>query len=85
MIGPSHSSENQPQTSWLPPWRALFSLCWRLSILLCFFIGTIVSALLNHWWIALACIIGFIVIAFIIRRVSPAEHEKSGGDSIIFL
>jgi hypothetical protein len=87
MMVPLHSNESQQQTGWFPFWRALLALCWRLSILLLFFIGVFACALLDHWWAALAFLIGFIVAAFIIRRVSTVEPESetSSGDSITFL
>jgi hypothetical protein len=50
-----------------------------------FFIGICASVLLDHWWAALACFVGFVLAAFIIRRVSVVERETSSGDSIVFL
>jgi len=85
MVTRSHSSEDQRQTGWLPPLRALWSLCWRLSIMLLFLGGALWSLLLDRWWAALGCVIGFIIAAVIIRRVSTVEHQESSGDSIVFL
>jgi hypothetical protein len=65
--------------------RALWSLCWRLSIMLLFLGGALWSFLIDHWWTALGFAIGFIVAAFIIRRVSTVERQTSSGDSIVFL
>jgi hypothetical protein len=85
MVAPSHSFEGQLQTGWFPPLRALWSLCWRLSILLLLLGGGLCCLSLDHWWAALGCLVGFIVAAFIIRRVSTVEHHTSSGDSIVFL
>ncbi|PYJ29847.1 MAG: hypothetical protein DME80_02340 [Verrucomicrobia bacterium] len=84
MVAPSHTDIHQ-QRGWFPAWRALWSLCWRLSVLLVFFMGICASILLDHWWAALACFVGFVVAAFIIRRGSTIEPERSSGDSIVFL
>jgi hypothetical protein len=85
MVSRSDSSEGQRQTGWLPPLRALWSLCWRLSIMLLFLGGALWSLLLDRWWVALGCVIGFIIAAVIIRRVSTVEHQETPGDSIVFL
>jgi len=84
MVAPSHTDIHQ-QRGWFPAWRGLWSLCWRVSVLLVFFMGTCASILLNHWWATLASVVGFVVAAFIIRRGSTVEPERSSGDSIIFL
>jgi hypothetical protein len=75
----------QQQRGWLPAWCALLSLCWRLSVLLMFLMAICASIVLGHWWAALACVLGFVVAAFIIRRGSTVEPERSSGDSIVFL
>jgi TRAP-type C4-dicarboxylate transport system permease large subunit len=85
MVARSHTPESQQQSDWFPSFRALWSLCWRLSILLAFFIGIFASVLLDHWWAALGCVVGFILAAVVIRRVSTVEHQESSGDSIVFL
>ena len=86
MVTFSHHPEVRPLKRWFPSWRALWSLCWRLWIMLIFFIGAFYCAFLGRWWAALGCIVGFIVAAFIIRRVSTVEQEReSSGDSIVFL
>jgi hypothetical protein len=53
--------------------------------MLIFFIGAFCCLLLDRWWAALGCIIGFVVAAFVIRRVSTVERETSSEDSIVFL
>ena len=65
----------------------MWSLSWRLCILLLFFVGACACALLDYWWAVLACVIGFILAAFLIRRLSPVdpEQEASSGDHIVFL
>jgi hypothetical protein len=84
MVAPSHS-DIQQQRGWFPAWRALWSLCWRLSVLLIFLMAMCASIVLGHWWAALASVVGFVVAAFIIRRGSTVETERSSGDSIVFL
>jgi TRAP-type C4-dicarboxylate transport system permease large subunit len=81
----SHIESKQQQRSWFPAWRALWSLCWRLSVLLVFLMAMCMSIVLGHWWAAMACVVGFVVAAFVIRRGSTVEHERSSGDSIVFL
>ncbi|HKP05311.1 MAG TPA: hypothetical protein VJU77_18325 [Chthoniobacterales bacterium] len=85
MVSPSHGSEARSQPGWLPPLRALWSLCWRLSIMLVFVGGALWTLLIGRWWIALGSVIGFVVAALVIRRVSPVERQESSGDSIVFL
>ena len=85
MVTPSHTAKSHQQTGWFPSWRALLSLCWRLSILLVFFFGALVSVLLSWWWTALGCIVGFIIAAILIRRVSTVDPETSSDDPIVFL
>ena len=53
--------------------------------MLVFFIGALCCALLDRWWGVLACVAGFIIAAFIIRRVSAVEHHAASSDSIVFL
>ena len=53
--------------------------------MLLFLGGALWSLLLDRWWAALGCVIGFIIAAVIIRRVSTVEHQESSGDSIVFL
>jgi len=53
--------------------------------MLVFFIGAFCCVLLDDWWAALACVLGFVVAAFVIRRVSTVERETSSEDSIVFL
>jgi hypothetical protein len=84
MVAPSHTDAQQ-QRGWFPAWGALWSLCWRLSVLLVFFLGICASILLDRWWAALACVAGFVVAAFIIRLGSTVEPERSSDDSITFL
>src|SRR5207248_3029688 len=67
MVAPLHADTEQ-QRGWFPAWLGLWSLCWRLSVLLVFFMGICASILLDHWWAALACVVGFVVAAFIVRR-----------------
>jgi TRAP-type C4-dicarboxylate transport system permease large subunit len=85
MVSRSRSSEGQRQTGWLPPLRALWSLCWRLSIMLLFLGGALWSLLIGHWWASVGCVNGFIVAAVVIRRLSTVEHRESSGDGIVFL
>ena len=84
MVAPSYTDIHQ-QRGWFSAWLALWSLCWRLSVLLIFFMGICANILLDHWWASLACVAGFLVAAFIIRLGSTVESEKSSGDSITFL
>jgi hypothetical protein len=55
--------------------------------MLLFLGGALWSLLIDRWWVALACVIGFIIAALVIRRVSAveSEHETSSGDHIVFL
>ncbi len=53
--------------------------------MLLFFVGAFCCFLLDRWWAALGCVIGFVVAAFIIRSVSTVERETSSEDSIVFL
>jgi TRAP-type C4-dicarboxylate transport system permease large subunit len=85
MVTPSHTPEAERQTGWFPSWRALWSLCWRLWIMLVFFVGSFCCFFLELWWAALGCIIGFVIAAFVIRRVSTVERQTSSEDSIVFL
>jgi hypothetical protein len=85
MVSRSNSAEGQRQKGWLPPLRAVWSLCWRLSMMLFFLVGALCLLLIDHWWAAFGCIIGFIVAAVVIRRMSIVEHQESSGDSIVFL
>jgi hypothetical protein len=85
MVESTHNPEAQRQTGWSPSLRALWSLCWRLSVMLVFFIGALCCALLDRWLGVLGCIAGFIIAALIIRRVSTVEHEAASSDSIVFL
>ena len=84
MVAQSHTDTQQPR-GWFPVWRALWSLCWRLSVLLVFFMGICASILLGQWWAALGCLVGFVIAAFIIQRGSDVERETSSGDSVVFL
>jgi len=85
MVASSHTDLEQQQRGWFPAWRALWSLCWRLSVLLMFLMGMCASIVLGRWGAAVACLVGFVVAAFIIRRVSTVEHQTSSDDSILFL
>ena len=55
--------------------------------MLLFLGGALWSLLIDRWWFALGGVIGFIVAAFLIRRVSVVEpeHETSPGNHIVFL
>jgi uncharacterized protein involved in exopolysaccharide biosynthesis len=54
--------------------------------MLLFLGGSLWSVLVQRWWAALGCALGFIVAAFIIRRVSTVEPQQaSSDDSIVFL
>ena len=48
-----------------------------------FLMGICASVVLGHWWAALACFVGFAVAAFIIRRGSTVEPDRSSRDSIV--
>jgi uncharacterized membrane protein YccC len=48
-------------------------------------VGALCCVLLDRWWAALGCIIGFVLAAFVIRHVSTVERETSSEDSIVFL
>jgi membrane protein implicated in regulation of membrane protease activity len=87
MVSPSHMSKTQSRPGASPSWGALWSLSWRLCILLAFVVGALACALLDLWWAVLACVIGFIAAAFLIRRFSSVdpEHQTSAADSIVFL
>jgi hypothetical protein len=68
-----------------PSLRALWSLCWRLSVMLAFLIGAAFFFLIDHWWIALWCLLGFVPAALIIRRVSTVEEDLPPSDRITLL
>jgi hypothetical protein len=87
MVAPSHTAKAQPSRGWFPSGRALWSLSWRLSILLIFFLSSFVCALFDWWWAVLGCILGFTAAAYLIRRLSTIdpEPEASSGDHIVFL
>ena len=54
--------------------------------MLLFLVGSLWSMVVQRWWTALGCVFGFVVAAFIIRRVSTVEQEQeSSRDSIVFL
>jgi hypothetical protein len=73
------------QSGWIPPLFAMWSLCWRLSILLVFLLGTLGSLLCGRWGLALVSVVGFVLGAAVIRRVSTVERETSSEHSILFL
>jgi hypothetical protein len=55
-------------------------------MMLLFLVGSLWCMLFQRWWGALGCVVGFVVAAFIIRRVSTVEQQaESSGDSIVFL
>ena len=85
MVSLSDSSPVHRKTSWLPSVVALWSLSWRLSVLLLFFVGMCFCVLVGQWWAAAGCILAFTIAAAIIRRVSTIEEEKASGDSVVFL
>lgn len=85
MVNASRTPDTQQPTGWFPSLRALGAITWRLSILLTFFVGVCFSVHFDHWWAALGFIIGFVVAAFLIRRVSTVEQETSSPDTITFL
>jgi hypothetical protein len=58
----------------------LWSICWRLWLLLPFFGGAIILAFLDRWWLALACVFGFIAVAFIMRRFWPPSEPDDSSD-----
>jgi hypothetical protein len=66
---------------------ALWSICWRLWLLLPFFVGGIILAFLDRWWLGLACAVGFIAVVFVMRRFwpPPESHETSDRPSVTFL
>jgi uncharacterized protein involved in cysteine biosynthesis len=84
-VEPSHTPVTRDQAGWLPPARALWSLCWRLFVMLTFLIGALMCVLLKHWGACLGCIVGFLIAAFIIRRSSTVEDVRAPDDSIVFL
>ena len=53
--------------------------------MLAFLLGALFCVFADHWRGALACVFGFIVAGFIIRRVSTVEDQTSSEDSITFL
>ncbi len=53
--------------------------------MLLFLGGALWSLLVDRWWTALGCVVGFVIAAAIVRHVSAVEHEESSGDSIAFL
>jgi len=59
---PSNESE------WRGLLSGLWSICWRLWLLLPFFLGAIVFGFLDRWWFALACVVGFITVVLVMRR-----------------
>jgi TRAP-type C4-dicarboxylate transport system permease large subunit len=85
MVASSHTDLEQQQRGWFPAWRALLSLCWRLSVLLIFLMGICVSIVLGHWWAVVACFVGFVVAALIVRSGSTVEPKRPSEDSIVFL
>jgi membrane protein implicated in regulation of membrane protease activity len=58
-----------------------------LCVLLAFLVAALACALLDLWWTVLACVIGLIAAAFLIRRFSSVdpEHQSSASDCIVFL
>jgi hypothetical protein len=85
MVTPSHTESEQQQRGWFPAWCALWSLCWRLSVLLIFLMGMCASIVLGQWWAVVASFVGFALAAVMIRRGSTVEPENSSDDSITFL
>jgi hypothetical protein len=59
---------------------ALWSICWRLWLLLPFFIGAIIFGFLDRWWFALACVIGFIAVVFVMRHFWPPLESDDSSD-----
>jgi len=57
--------------------KALWSLSWRLCCLLPFFMGALLCAMLQAWWSLLGCIVAFVLVAFVIRRLSPPIEPDS--------
>ena len=43
--------------------------------MLAFFIAVFFFGFTDRWWIALGCIVGFVVAAFLIRRMSTIEPD----------
>ena len=53
--------------------------------MLVFLGGALWSLLIGRWWMALGCVVGFVVAAVVIRRMSTVEHQEASDDSIVFL
>jgi MFS family permease len=51
----------------------LWSICWRLWLLLPFLVGAIILGFLNRWWFALACAVGFVIVVCVMRHFWPAS------------
>jgi hypothetical protein len=58
----------------------LWSICWRLWLLLPFFVGAIIFAFLDRWWLALGCVGGFVTVAFVMRRLVPPSESDDTSD-----
>ena len=50
----------------------MWSICWRLWLLLPFFLGAIVFGFLDRWWFALACVVGFITVVLVMETCYKA-------------
>jgi hypothetical protein len=70
-------AEMQARGDWFPPVKALWSLFWRLWLLLPFFLGALFCVLIEQWWGVLGCIVGFVIVARLIRRFSTVEQHVS--------
>jgi hypothetical protein len=53
--------------------------------MLAFLIAAAFFLLIDHWWIALGCLLGFVPAAFIIRRVSTVEEDLPPADRITLI
>jgi membrane protein YdbS with pleckstrin-like domain len=65
----------------------LWSISWRLWLLLPLLIGALIFGFLDHWWLVLACLIGFIAVVVVMRRFwpPPESHDTSDQESVTFL
>lgn len=77
--------ETQTQEAWLPSAKALWSIFWRLWLLLPFFLGGCFCVMIEQWWGVLGCIVGFVIVARIIRHFSTVEQHTSSRSSGVLL
>ncbi len=58
---------NLRQKNLAGPMLALWSLFWRLCLLVPFFLGSLFFLAIEWWWTSLSCIAGFALVAFLMR------------------